>query len=167
MKTIKLFVIYLLCFIPDMICFISLFPLYLLWGTKLRIENSGIWFEFKENSWPMRTWYKKWGGTTLGHCGFYRPNPVQKIKNHEAFHVLQFEAYIIKTVLQLVFLFIMLNITNFIFSFLLTFAIFSNGYLTWLGNWMHSWLRSKKVYKESIHEQAAYCIAEQNDRKNK
>jgi hypothetical protein len=69
-----------------------------LWGHKLEWLD-GLWCELKEDSWPMRTWYKRWGGTTFVRGGFYRPGRKgqpgridTRTEAHEHIHIEQAEA---------------------------------------------------------------------------
>lgn len=84
----------LLAGLPAVLYMLPLLIAYLLWGQHgsfRRLKNAWCW-ELRENSWPMRTWYKNWGGTTLSHCIMFAPGPGRRIEAHELHHVDQFDA---------------------------------------------------------------------------
>lgn len=51
---------------------LQLLFLWFLWGTKLR-WSGGVWFEFKKDSWPARTWFKGQDYLSFGYGGGYYP----------------------------------------------------------------------------------------------
>lgn len=82
---------------PFLISATIIMCLYLLWGNTLHWFE-GLWFELNKNSWPIRTWYKNWLGTTFVWGGFYAPGRVQdilvadtKTERHEHKHIIQGE----------------------------------------------------------------------------
>jgi len=128
-----------------------------LWGENLHWEDGVLSFEFKEQSWPMRTWFSNWSGNAMGHATLYRPNPSARIKLHETVHVRQFEASMIKSFL-LGCLFALLG------HFYIGLLIWCCGYLIMgVGNYIHAWLRLENpkiidIYRNTLHEQHAYAI---------
>ena len=69
-----------------------------LWGHKLEWLD-GLWCELQPYSWPVRTWYERWSGTTFIRGGFYRPGRKGEMgiidtrtEAHEHIHIEQGEA---------------------------------------------------------------------------
>lgn len=113
-----------------------------------------VWaVELKPDSWPARTWYKKWGGTTLGHFIMFGAGRAAgaRIWRHELVHVLQCEAVSVgATVLALV---------------LVACGQYLGALIVWctpypimgVGGWLGAWLRGLRFYRDSQHERSAYA----------
>lgn len=140
--------------------------LWALWGEKLRWEEGSLVFNWKQDSWPARTWYKEWGGTAIGHAVFYNwyvseetdPEKWEPIKVHEHKHVEQYEASMLGSFILGSLAFIVDAAQgNWLAGVLLGGAIWFGGYL-WMGgpNWLLAWVRGKDPYRGSLHEEAAY-----------
>jgi len=61
-----------------------------LWGESMRWENAVLVTVLSPKSWPMRSWYKQWGGTCFGYGIMLAPD--QGALGHEMHHVEQNEA---------------------------------------------------------------------------
>jgi hypothetical protein len=112
----------------------------------------------------MRTWYAEWGGTTLGHGGFYRNGTFtqgwSQIQEHEHVHVEQLEAA------SLYGLFVAIAV----FVVLMALGHFTVGpifgvLLWWLSILLSTgaamataWLRGEDPYRGSHTEEAAYSL---------
>lgn len=73
------------------------------WGDGLRWKDGVLTTAFKPDSWPMKTWFKNWGGTTIGHAIWTAPNMPEAVWQHEMIHVSQNQrASILGTVLGLI-----------------------------------------------------------------
>jgi len=115
----------------------------------------------------MRTWYKDWSGTSIGHALMYAPHvkpaadgTLHRITVHEQFHVKQFESITLGS-----FLWAWVP-----FGVLAAYghwtAAFVCGSILWLGatlqhavgNWLCAWIRGERAYRDSYHEQAAYAV---------
>ena len=158
--------IWLVCLPSDIIVWLATLVVWALWGTKLHWCN-GLWCELKESSWPARTWYKPWGGTTFGHGGFYNDGLSGEkgidtyIEFHENIHVEQYEAGMLRTFI------IALAILIFTGNWILAGAIWiSGGLLTFGPNWLTALLRGEPAYRGSHHEEAAYAQTELKARKD-
>jgi hypothetical protein len=139
----------------DLIAWLAVILLWALWGTRLH-WCEGLWFEFKPGSWPMRTWYKKWGGTTFGHGGPLRPGGAggagidTAIEKHEHVHVEQYEASMLASFL----IAIAVAITG---SFALACSIWvSGGFLYYMCSIIQALLRGENPYTGSHLEESAY-----------
>ena len=158
MKNFKKILIYIYCLPRDIFHWLILLLFWSLWGENLRWQR-GLWFDFKKGSWPMRTWYKNWAGTTLGHGGWYSPNPKEPTIYHESRHTKQSEAYFLKTIFLFLYFCIVFILSGNIILSMATAAIF-DGLIPWIPNWIHAWLSNLPIYKGSIHEEAAYGLTE-------
>jgi len=65
----------------------------LVWGDGTPAWNDGVLVTtMRRDSWPIRSWYKRWGGTTIGHAVMLAPNMASSVYTHELVHVEQCEA---------------------------------------------------------------------------
>lgn len=142
-----------------------------LWGENLRWEEGCLVFNWRSGSWPARTWYRPWGGTTLGHAIFYnwyvKTEPdvenFEPIQVHEHVHVEQYEAWmlascVIGLVVQLT---VGLAHGQWVTGSVLGGIIWFLGY-AWMGvgGYLTAIVRGEDAYRGSQHEEAAYAIEE-------
>jgi hypothetical protein len=78
--------------VPTFLYSIPLFVAWFLWGHRMRWHRGAFMFELKPGSWPEMTWYREWGGTTLGHVIMLHPDPNERLITHELKHVEQFDS---------------------------------------------------------------------------
>jgi hypothetical protein len=148
----------------DMIVWICVLGIRAFWGQKLHWLN-GLWCEFKKNSWPTRTWYKRWRGTTLGHGGIYN-NDVSggegldtETEVHEHIHVDQYESAMLRAFLMAI---VILSTLWYVGEPRLGIGI---GYVVWLlggvvhvlTNTFQAWMRGEDSYRGAVHEESAYA----------
>lgn len=173
MKTKAQLFLYLICLPWNLtIAWPAILCIRLLWGTNLRWEmppaplpgGAVLACDLRPNSWPARTWYKPWGGTTLGHGIFYGAHVNKagvwgRVQAHEHVHVEQFEVAMFGS----------------FFSGTSIWAVFSGlghgglsvlvGMLLWwvggllavLGGTMVALMRGESPYRGSAHEESAYA----------
>ncbi|MCI0664266.1 MAG: hypothetical protein L0220_24670 [Acidobacteria bacterium] len=93
-KFLRLFILRTICVPSDVIAHLIVLAVHLLWGRRLVFRKGILCTELDEKSWPSRTWYKNWGGTTFGHAMMFAAGQLDnpRIFNHEMVHVEQFEA---------------------------------------------------------------------------
>lgn len=137
----------------------------LLWGENLRWEmppkplpgGAVLACSIKMDSWPARTWYKPWGGTTLGHGIFYGVNIVKagewgRVQTHEHVHVEQFEVAMFGSFLS--------GLAAGVFGHSIGAGLFVwwAGYL-FMGvcGWLVALMRGESPYRGSAHEESAYA----------
>ena len=174
----------------DLIVWLVVFLIWALWGTKLQWV-SGLWCELKPKSWPARSWYRyrkngkvlpnkfekrekygywlTWGGTTLGHGGFYGPGRTEgegidtKVEYHEHIHVEQFEVAMLTAFIIGAALFAHLAITqDWVSGLIGGGAIWIAGFfLKALSGWVTAWFRGESPYWGSTHEESAYAQTDQ------
>ena len=187
-RPIRYWLTYLWTFPWDIPAWFVVLLIWLFWGTKLQWLE-GLWCELKPNSWPTRTWYRKrnkngaaeindvedqptlgrwktWGGTTVGHRGFFGPSKSggegidTPIEVHEHFHVEQYEAAMLAGLI--------LSGSVFLATFLTGGKpIWVMHIAMWVGFWafsysmsaLQAWLRGESGYRGSHLEEGAYAIA--------
>jgi len=167
MKKLR-FLIYIWCLPWDILAWLVILLMWSIWGTKLRWED-GLWFEFKRDSWPSRTWYNPWAGTTFGHGGILgyghsgKKGIDTKTEKHEHIHVEQFEVVMLSHLLMAL-LFIFFTEYNG-YSLFIFFTIWlSGGFLNYLIGGIVSLMRGKSFYTGNIKEMAAYAITDKEEK---
>jgi hypothetical protein len=124
------------------------------WGASLVWREGSLVVTLREGSWPMRTWYREWGGTTFGHGVMLASGQPPSVLMHELVHVEQIEANAIVG-----FLF---------FGLLVCFGGWWLGLILWPltpalaygAASLVAWMRSEpNAYKGNHLEEAAYAIA--------
>jgi hypothetical protein len=61
-----------------------------IWGRELSVDSGTVIVDLHPESWPMRTWYRGWAGTTfLGHAVMLGSQNIETL-DHELVHVRQF-----------------------------------------------------------------------------
>ena len=154
---------YLWTWYVDMFCWFFVgVVLYALWGTKRHWTAGCLCLEFQKGSWPTRTWYRKWLGTTLGHTIIYnvgrsgKPGIVDTpTEEHEMIHVHQFE------VMQ------QLGLTITVINVYSGFDFASEWYellvlpaasgIAYLASMLQAIIRGETPYKNNIFEESAYA----------
>lgn len=152
----------------DIIALLGVLICWAFWGTKLRWIY-GPWCELKQGSWPVRTWYSKWGGTTFGHGGILGPGYAggkgidTLMERHEDVHVEQHEvAMVMSFSTALITLAALLQSPTTVWTWVVPLVIWSLGSLAYItSSWMVAWFRGESLYRGSSHEEAAYALVEQ------
>lgn len=154
----------------DLIVWLAWIVLWAAWGEKLRWEDGCLVFNWKVDSWPARTWYRPWGGTTIGHAIFYNwyvhvetdTRAFEPIQVHEHVHVEQYEGSMLSSLIigLLVMLTMGFGHGLWVTGSVLGGIIWFLGYL-WMGTagWLTAIARGEDAYRGSSHEEAAYAIA--------
>lgn len=78
-------------FPSDVLAWLLILAIHVLWGQNLRWEAGCLCTTLKPSSKPARTWYSAWGGTTFGHAIMFNADADPIIPKHEHVHVRQFE----------------------------------------------------------------------------
>ena len=188
---------YWLLWIPslpwDIVVFLAVLLIRLFWGCKLEF-NEGLWCELKPNSWPTRSWYRykhkgkysrvprdlqwkygtwfTWGGTCLGHGGFYGPGKMGAagidtlLEYHEHVHVEQSEVAMLTGFIISLSAFLILWLTSIPAIYVAGGMWLFSYVLKSISGWLVAWFRGEDPYWGSSHEEAAYAITEQFDPKN-
>jgi hypothetical protein len=180
---------YFLAWIPtlplDAVTFLVVLVVRVLWGNRLEWKD-GLWTELRPYSWPSRTWYRykgkdgyqrnpeelrgflgewqTWGGTCLGHGGFFGPGRSggpgidTPVEFHENIHVEQAEISMMTAFLAAVLILIGSQFLPIWFACFLGWV--SGAILKAVSGWLVAVLRGGDPYWESMHERAAYAITE-------
>lgn len=64
----------------------------LAWGADLHWESDVLVTTLRPDSWPARTWFKRWGAATFGHGVLMSHVAGDDVFKHELVHVEQIEA---------------------------------------------------------------------------
>ena len=162
--------LYLFTLPHDLVVWVLLLAIWLLWGHKLRIEGMALACDLKRNSWPMNSfhgfpgsgWYSKWGGTTLGHAIMYGFNPEHGTKSHEHSHIEFYQVSMVSSCL--------LGLVAWAASGSLCvgFPVWLLGFVSSLvAGWFVAWMRGEDVYSSSVHEEHAYALGDVTWDRNK
>lgn len=76
----------------DLLGAVVVLTIWALWGKSLHVTGGAVVAVMRASSWPARTWYRRWGGTTLGHFIFVKEG-CEHVLDHELVHVEQVEAH--------------------------------------------------------------------------
>lgn len=156
----------------DILVYLAVLAFWALWGQKLHWET-GLWCELKPNSWPMRTWYARYWGTTFGHGGFYAPTKSggegldTHVEVHEHVHVEQYEVsmfigFVLGLSLFGIFNYLKMNLLT---SSFIALGVWMSGFMLFIASgWIVAALRGEHAYRGSQHEEAAYALVEQYER---
>lgn len=149
----------------------------LLWGHALRWEmppaplpgGAVLACDLRPDSWPARTWYKPWGGTTLGHGIFYGAHVIRggvwgRVQAHEHVHVEQFEVSMFGSAFMgMVSWSVIAELGHGGLAVLVgTLLWWAGGLLTVIGGAAVALMRGESPYRGSAHEESAYS---QTDKK--
>jgi len=187
-RPIRYFLVYVCSLAWDLVVWLIMLLMWLFWGTKLRWEE-GVWFEFKHNSWPTRTWYRKkkngkpveipveqqpilgrwetWGGTSFCHGGFLGPGRSggkgidTDTEEHEHIHTEQAEtAMMYALIINLAFIAEnLLRGYEPVWWFHL--VMWGIGWILFYGcSALVAWLRGEDPYRGNINEESAYSQTE-------
>ena len=186
MKNVLKGIIWIITFPWDVICWMIVLFFRLFWGSKLWWKG-GLWTELKPESWPSRTWYrykfhgrfiqnptskwgingrwKTWGGTCLGHGGFYGPGVSQgkkidtSVEYHEHVHVEQYEVGMVRGFLIGLFVFGIFIEHFTVLGLIAGSIIWITGFLhTMIPAWIVGFLRGEGAYSGSITEEHASAM---------
>lgn len=143
----------------DILGWLIVLVLHVLWGARLKIQDGILITMLRANSWPIRSWYKNWGGTTFGHAIMLNPNvqDVDRLLFHEKVHVEQYE---VTSLLNLLFAGWLVCMGHYIAAGLL--VAFASLFMV-LSALIVAWLRNEPPYRGSVLEEAAYDATDLHD----
>ena len=135
-----------------------------MWGRRLHWQD-GLWCEFRKNSWPARTWFRKWAGVTLGHGGFYNwqisgdPGIDTNCEIHEHIHVEQYEAAMLAGLVVSVIILVVLLLMGQAPLYPLHLGIWLlSSKVAYSASVVQAWMRGEPGYRGSHLEEAARSI---------
>lgn len=125
-----------------------------LWGASMRWDNAVLVTVLSEKSWPMRSWYKSWGGTCFGYGIMLAPNQAPSVLAHELHHVEQNEAASIGgLILGLIVLLLTRSWEGLGAVFL---CWITSPWFAYIGATITAWLRGESPYRGNHLEEGAY-----------
>ena len=158
-KTKRYYLVLIATLPADLFAWSVVLFVWALWGHKLHFLGLVLQTEFKPDSWPMRTWYKNWGGSNFGHGAIYRPGRTggdgmdTRTEVHEHFHGEQVEASMVFT--QLIGLYAYFVIGAHWGHCL---ALWCSGiFVPYLCASFVAWVRGEEFYRGNVNEEGAYA----------
>lgn len=121
------------------------------WGKELWWEEGVLFVRLHPDSWPSRTWFKRWGGSCFGHGIMLAAASEQIVIRHELQHTEQIES---NTIAGLVAALALCWMWPYGLSLLLWPMM---PVLCYLAGMLMAWARgSKRPYRDNFLERAAY-----------
>ena len=153
-------ILYLACLPSDLVAWSLVLILWALWGTKLHWEKGVLVAEYKPESWPVRTWYKTWRGTTYGHAVMLHPAHTDATIKHELVHVEQCE---VTALFSLIWGSVFMAHSRSLYGLCVVLAfLVANTFTYALMAMLTAVLRGESAYWGSIQEEAAYAMVKEN-----
>lgn len=155
MKTAKYIFLRLLSLPPDVLGFLAT-AVVMPWAGALDWRSGCLVAVFGEDSWPCRTWYRRWNGTALGHFILLHPRAAndELVLYHELRHVEQYETFSVLGAAAFVLLLSLGHVFPAVAAWILS------GFLGMIAAMGVAWLRGEQPYRGSFLEEAAYDAAE-------
>lgn len=162
-KTKRYYLLFLITWPLALLSWLGVLFVYFLWGQKLHLVGFTLQCDLKKDSWPTRTWYSRWGGTSFGYGAFYNtgrvggPGMDTEIEVHEHRHGEQTEIAIVVT--------FVISVYNFFcgVDFIHCIIVYISGpILLYLAACFVAFMRGKNVYRGNLLEQDAYNFDEKN-----
>lgn len=141
----------------DLVAVIIVLIVRALWGARLTFEGGCVVVTLATASWPMRTWYRGWGGTTFGHAIMLAPlDPKRRaeVLEHELVHVEQIEGHALMALVYAV----QIALTWHWFAGLIAWA--TSSWISYAAAGVVAMLRGQPFYSGNANEKAAYAQTE-------
>lgn len=124
------------------------------WGNDLYyLPGKAFVVRLSPTSWPMRSWYQNWGGTTFfGHFVMVASDASSTVLEHEPEHVEQFEILGLLGLLTG----IALSVAGWWWVGLIAWTLFP--VLGYLGAVLIAVLHGRSAYKGNAYERAAHAL---------
>lgn len=125
-----------------------------LWGESMRWHDAVLVTVLSAKSWPMRSWYKNWGGTCFGYGIMLAPEQGPSVLAHEQHHVEQNEAASIGgLILGLI---VLLLTRSWEGLGAMIFCWVATPWFAYIGALLVAWLRGENAYRGNHLEEGAY-----------
>ncbi len=127
-----------------------------MWGDKLWWRDGVLFTRLRSTSWPMRSWYRGWGGTNMGgYAVMLAPNGDNETTiRHELHHTEQQEASALAGLMVGI---IAASIAHTGWGVPIFFMCWiSAGWFAYLGAMLAAWLRGENSYRGNHLEEGAY-----------
>jgi hypothetical protein len=125
-----------------------------LWGESMRWDNAVLVTVLSEKSWPMRSWYQKWGGTCFGYGIMLAPNQGPTVLAHELHHVEQNEAGTVAGLLLGLLVLLLTQSWQGLAAMIVCWITFS--WFAYIAALIVAWLRGEDAYRGNHLEEGAY-----------
>jgi len=125
-----------------------------LWGESTRWESGVLVTVLSPTSWPMRSWYKRWGGTCFGYGIMLAPGQGVETLQHELHHVEQNEAASIGGLILGILVLLLTRSWEGLGA--LVFCWISSPWFAYVGALIAAWLRGEDAYRGNHLEEGAY-----------
>lgn len=138
----------------DVVAVLIVLVVRALWGARLTLERGCVVVTLASGSWPMRTWYRGWGGTTFGHAMMLAPLALKQrveILDHESVHVEQLEGHALMALVYA----IPLAVTWHWLAGLLAWSL--SSLVSYGAAGVVAVLRGESYYSGNANEEAAYA----------
>lgn len=138
----------------DLVAVLIVLVIRALWGARLSLEGGCVVVDLAPGSWPMRTWYRGWGGTTFGHALMIAPlDPKRRaeVVEHELVHVEQIEGHALMALVYAV----PIAVTWHWLAGLVAWAL--SSIVSYLAAGVVAVLRGERYYDGNANEEAAYA----------
>jgi hypothetical protein len=129
----------------------------LAWGKSSRWDQGIWWVILDEKSWPMRTWYKPWAGTTFGPTAVMLAPDFEhdaSTVRHEAHHAEQQDA---EAVAGFLFAVLLAAFGHFVFAAIVWCTI---GHLVYFAARVVAVSRGEDGYDGNVMEEGAYGVGD-------
>lgn len=157
MKCAKLILLRLLTLLADVPGAFLALAVMALWGGGMGWRSGLLLVYLDPRSWPARTWYRGWAGTTIGHAvvlNCWTPDTTSAVLQHELVHVEQHEGFaLVGLALGAA------TVAAGASLWLGVFAAVATSPLCALAAIAVAWLRGEPAYRGSAQEEAAYDAA--------
>ena len=144
---------YAFCLPSDLVAWLVLIWVDLVWGGESEWKGGVWWVRLRENSWPARTWFKRWGATTFGHAVMVGHRlstwKDEGLRGHEMVHVEQYE----QEAVQGAILFAVFASLGWWWIGLIWWCL--GGFIEMATGFFTAWLRGEPAYRGSHLEEAA------------
>jgi hypothetical protein len=143
--------------------------IWLFWGTNIQWCD-GLWCELKLDSWPSRTWYKKWKGTTFVWGGFVSHGKLGRrgvvdtpVEVHEHIHTSQFNDFMLLSFLYGLSIFIHEPTFEWLIHGSVVWA--TGSILGYVCSSIHAFILGNSPYRGNMLEKAAYSLVREWENK--
>jgi hypothetical protein len=133
--------------------------IHAMWGTNKWFEKGVLFTRLKAESWPSRTWYRAWAGTTFGYGVMISATASESVIDHELIHVEQYQA---ASIGGLALGLLVLAITHSVWGIAAFFALWMlTHWAVYFAATFTAWLRREpNAYRGNCWEEAAYAETE-------
>lgn len=162
METVKMVILRVLC-APLYVGMLISLVFFALFGEKKEMVNGVLVTTMKADSWPVRTWFKNWGGFCAGYGIVLSSNHNDLTLKHELVHTKQLEDHVVVGLMNGVVFAIALGAMGAgAFSLIPLFCLWClSPIVNYLMGGATSLLRGGQFYRNNLAEESARGVAGQ------